>query len=867
DTFPKDSDLTQFWSHNNIAQSLSNIEKVQVVSGSLATPSGEESLDVEWSSGIAPQAKVRVYATLDLSFVNIDKGLQRIINDLPNQPQMHQLSISLGLGETYVSSSQKQTDSQYFATMASQGLSVFVSSGDSGSQEGGITQVSYFASDTHVTAVGGTSLRLDGSDAVTSESSWGGSGGGISAYFARPTWQTVAGANKRLVPDVALVADPATGAYVYLNGSAKQFGGTSWSAPVWAGFSAMINQARRLNGRSSTGLLNPIVYPLIGTANFRDITSGSNGAYAAQADYDMVTGAGVPQMNVLLPTLAGTVSTGPAVTSFSPTIGSVGTDVTINGINLDKTSSVKFHGTNASFTILSSSTVQATVPSGATTGPISVFGPSTSSTTGSSFTVAPPVTNDNFALAQVVSGASGQANGNNLIATKEPGEPNHAGNAGGASVWYAWTAPKGATYTFETTLSSFDTLLAVYTGSSLALLNLVASNDDAGTSTGSSVTFSAVANTTYYFAVDGYDGATGNVSLVWAESTTAPVVNVFTPQSGIPGTVVKLTGANLTGATSVTFGGATAAFTIDSSSQITATVPANGVTGAIAVTTPLGTATTSGNFVVVGPAPNDDFANFSFINGASGLRTGHNAGATKEPGEPNHAGNTGGRSVWYFWTAPETGTFTFDTSGSSFDTLLAIYTGGSLTNLTPVVSNDDAGSLSTSSASFNAIKDVSYRIAVDGFSGASGNLVLNWVQNSDGPVINSFTPATGPVGTPVAITGANFTGTQDVRFAGVSATFTLESATRITATVPAGATTGTVEVSTLLGIGTSAGQFTVTPGPANDNFVDRTVVSGPSVNASGSNIGATKETGEPAHAGNPGGRSVWWSWTSPANAT
>ena len=110
DTFPKDTDLTAFWSHNNIAQSLSNIEKVQVVSGTLPAVSGEETLDVEWSSGIAPQAKVRIYATKDLSFVSLDKGLQRLINDLPSQPQLHQLSISLGLGEGDVSSSQLQTD-------------------------------------------------------------------------------------------------------------------------------------------------------------------------------------------------------------------------------------------------------------------------------------------------------------------------------------------------------------------------------------------------------------------------------------------------------------------------------------------------------------------------------------------------------------------------------------------------------------------------------------------------------------------------------------------------------------------------------------------------------------------------------------
>ena len=65
DTFPADSDLTLFWNANAISQSLNNIEKVQVVPGTLPSPSGEETLDVEWSSGTAPGAKVRVYATTD----------------------------------------------------------------------------------------------------------------------------------------------------------------------------------------------------------------------------------------------------------------------------------------------------------------------------------------------------------------------------------------------------------------------------------------------------------------------------------------------------------------------------------------------------------------------------------------------------------------------------------------------------------------------------------------------------------------------------------------------------------------------------------------------------------------------------------
>ena len=103
DTFPASSDLTLFWQGNAIAQSLNNIEEVQVVAGTLPSPSGEETLDVEWSSGMAPGAKVRVYATTDLGFVHLDQAYQAIINDLPSQPALHQVSLSYGLGETYES--------------------------------------------------------------------------------------------------------------------------------------------------------------------------------------------------------------------------------------------------------------------------------------------------------------------------------------------------------------------------------------------------------------------------------------------------------------------------------------------------------------------------------------------------------------------------------------------------------------------------------------------------------------------------------------------------------------------------------------------------------------------------------------------
>jgi hypothetical protein len=131
-----------------------------------------------------------------------------------------------------------------------------------------------------------------------------------------------------------------------------------------------------------------------------------------------------------------------------------------------------------------------------------------------------------FVSSQAISGSSGSTTGSNVDATKEPGEPQHAGNPGGASVWYSWTAPASGDTTITTEGSSFDTLLGVYTGSSVGSLTEVTSNDDANfpLDSTSSVTFNASAGTTYRIAVDGYDGPQsglheGSVALNWSEMT------------------------------------------------------------------------------------------------------------------------------------------------------------------------------------------------------------------------------------------------------------------------------------------------------------------------------------------------------------
>jgi kumamolisin len=226
---------------------------------------------------------------------------------------MRQLSISLGLGETYFGGPDGEvaTQHQKFLKLAAAGVNVFVSTGDAGSnpdQTGhsatGPLQAEYESTDPCVIAVGGTTMELAADGTVASEGGWTSGGGGISMYFRRPKWQagTRISGSRRLVPDVSATADPDFGALIVLHGQPQQYGGTSWSAPVWAGICALINSARVKAGKKPLGFLNPLIYPAAGSC-FRDIVSGSNGTYHATRGYDLVTGLGVPNVQALIQTL------------------------------------------------------------------------------------------------------------------------------------------------------------------------------------------------------------------------------------------------------------------------------------------------------------------------------------------------------------------------------------------------------------------------------------------------------------------------------------------------------------------------------------------------------------------------------------
>jgi hypothetical protein len=351
--------------------------------------------------------------------------------------------------------------------------------------------------------------------------------------------------------------------------------------------------------------------------------------------------------------------------------------------------------------------------------------------------------NDSFASRITLTGSTVTTTGTNVSATKETNEPSHAGNAGGKSVWYSWKATTTGAVQIDTSGSDFDTLLAAYTGSSVSALTAVTNgsndNDPAGGTT-SKVTFNVTAGTTYQIAVDGKAGASGNVTLHlnFASAVPAAPTNVAATD-GTLSDRVRVTWTASTGAlaydvyrsttnssaSATVIGANVAATTFDDLTAVAGTtyyyfVKAKNAKGASAFST-----SNSGFRAAGGPA-NDLFANRTTITGKTATVTGSNVGATKETGEPNHAGwPSGGKSVWWTWTATASGTLKLDTNGTAFDALLAVYTGTSVSALTAVTNGSDRGGTGFAAVSIAVTSGKTYQIAIDGYNAASGAITMH----------------------------------------------------------------------------------------------------------------------------------------------
>jgi hypothetical protein len=208
-----------------------------------------------------------------------------------------------------------------------------------------------------------------------------------------------------------------------------------------------------------------------------------------------------------------------------------------------------------------------------------------------------------------------------------------------------------------------------------------------------------------------------------------------------------------------------------------------------------------------GPPENNNFAAATAINNlttsGSVKYTGFNTLATKETGEPSHAGNAGGRSVWWKWTAPASGSVTLDTRGSYYDTTLAVYTGSALGSLTAIAANDDInpGIVQASTLNFTATTGTTYHFAVDGFDADTGGITLNLAFTASGGTLATIT--TQPASVTVTAGGsATFT---VVATAGSS---TISYQWRRNGTAISGATSATLTLSNVTSAN-DAGDYTV----------------------------------------------------------
>jgi subtilase family serine protease len=272
---------------------------------------GEQVLDIVQAASMAPGlSQIRVYIAPGTSQIGV--GDVDIFNEMATENIAKQLSCSWGWNPDDTT----QLD-PIFREFEAQGQNLFVASGDAGGYTGSnSTDNSYPAESVYVVAVGGTDLSTNGAGGPwQSETAWvDSSGGPADDGFAIPSWQAgVANSSNqasttiRNVPDVAAEAN--TDNYACDQGScAGDYGGTSFAAPRWAGFLALVNQQVMAHGNSPLGFLNPSIYSIGKSASynddFHDITSGSNGKYSAEPGYDLVTGWGSPNGAGLINALA-----------------------------------------------------------------------------------------------------------------------------------------------------------------------------------------------------------------------------------------------------------------------------------------------------------------------------------------------------------------------------------------------------------------------------------------------------------------------------------------------------------------------------------------------------------------------------------
>lgn len=362
---------------------------------------------------------------------------------------------------------------------------------------------------------------------------------------------------------------------------------------------------------------------------------------------------------------------------------------------------------------------------------------------------------------------------------------------------------------------------------------------------------------------------------------------------------------------------------VSSSASLTATIPSPQTDGYynVFLSNRNGSAERVG--AVFYTVPNDDFMNAYELTEAQPKLTSSNLNATREINEPEHANKTVRKSLWYKIVPDTAGTVFVDTEGSEFDTLLAVYTGTGLSSLNKIADNDDYRDHS-SYLSFNVQAGEIYHIAVDGYRGSCGKMVLNWretplsppandefanasiIKIPDGQTVSYNSNAEKESGEPshagkaggrsvwwewtpdkagtVSINthGSDFdtvlaiysgTDLNDLTLLAANDNDSASLNSRITANVRTGESYFiAVDGSSI----SESGQIVlnwdedIIPAPGNDDFLNAEEFSadepnGNSGSSDGTNVNATREAGEPDHIYKSGGNSVWWKWTATQN--
>jgi len=313
----------------------------------------EVSLDIEMDIAMAfGVSQIIVYEAGPNG--NFDDILNRMVTDNLAK-QISSSWFETGVGDDSTADSD-------FEEMAMQGQSFYQASGDSDAYTSRFSGIPFPCDNPYITIVGGTTLTDSGTGGPwISETVWNwdydsnaggyvGSGGGISSIYSIPTWQigvatmaNKASASFRNIPDVALTANNVD---VRISGSNSDVGGTSCAAPLWAAFTALVNQQSVAAGEGTVGFINPAVYSISTgtnyTTDFHDITTGNNfnssrdnTKYAATTGYDLCTGLGTPTGSALINALAPPPQPVPVITSATNVTATEGQQFTyqITGTN------------------------------------------------------------------------------------------------------------------------------------------------------------------------------------------------------------------------------------------------------------------------------------------------------------------------------------------------------------------------------------------------------------------------------------------------------------------------------------------------------------------------------------------------------